>query len=205
MELAVVLAVIWAPLFAAGICDRIHPLDWTLETELYTLVLLIGETCLLLYIVWNRNGTLRPLGIRKTRWWAEVLWGVGIFLALRAAGWYLWALFKIFGWVEDAEETGRPEGLYAALLPLFLLAGAVFEELLVRGYLWDRLSRLTGRRTLALFLSSALFAAYHPYSLAECAIIFVDGLLLGTFFWMSRSLPRVVLGHWALNLWLYFA
>ncbi|MBI4612064.1 MAG: CPBP family intramembrane metalloprotease [Planctomycetes bacterium] len=206
VELAVVLAAIWVPLFAWSVIGRIDPQELTALSISGGLVWGVGMTALLVHLVWNRNGTLRPLGIRRTRWWAEALWAVPIFVLLVAANRSAWQLSRIFGWESLTWEKNLkpPRGLVAVLLPVYFLVSAAFEETFIRGYLWDRLRRTTRGKTRALLLSSAFFAAYHPYPPLDLAVIFVSGLVLGLFFMRFRSLPRLVLAHAGLNIWIMY-
>ena len=85
------------------------------------------------------------------------------------------------------------------VLPFALLVSAAFEEILIRGYLWNRLGRLTRHKGLALLLSATLFTAYHPYDLAGLVYIFAFGLVIGLFHWKGRSLPRLIVAHTLFN------
>jgi membrane protease YdiL (CAAX protease family) len=88
-------------------------------------------------------------------------------------------------------------------LPVFLLVGAGFEEVLLRGYIWNRLEQLT-RPECRLLVSSLLFASYHPHSIVQATDVFVGGVLFGAFYWRGRSVPRLVLAHFAINLATYY-
>jgi membrane protease YdiL (CAAX protease family) len=204
-ELAAALLLIWLPWFVLGITWHVGPRSSVLRKEFLCMALEAVDIALILW--WfRRNGeSWRSLGIRKVRWWTELLWSVGIY----AAEWMAWflldpILMDLLGPPSDTSTVGRPRGLLFWLLPFFLLLSAFFEELFFRGYLWIRLRRLTGGRLPALALSTLLFTVYHPYPSRDLVYIGVFGLVLGFFFWTSRSLPRLVLAHTWFNLSIYY-
>jgi len=201
VELAVVLIAVWLPMVVAGSIVRGEPRPETIVSELYGMASFGGVIALLLYFLWRNREPWRHVGLRRIRWWSELLWAALIYVAC----WIAYIL--ISRWAPLSYEPSqtaafptRPGTAYLVVLPFFLLISSVFEELLVRGYLWNRLQRLTGSKAVALVGSSLLFAAYHPYTLFELVYIFSFGLILGLFRWKGRSLPRLILAHTLFNL-----
>jgi hypothetical protein len=201
LELAVVLLVLWVPFFVTSLQSRPNPPPHTLESDVYLLCLDAGAIALILFLAWRNGESLRHFGLRRTRWWAELLWALLIYVTCWVAAAALFRVQSATGWRASAPAS-PPEprsALYNGLLPFFLLVSAFFEELLFRGYLWDRLRRLTKRPWLALGVTATLFTAYHPYSGWQMLNVFAFGLVLGLFHWKGRSLPRLVLAHAAFN------
>ena len=202
IEFGVVLTVAWLPLFVAGSMSRGEPQNRTVATELYGMLIEGGIIGLLLFFLWRNGESWRHVGLRRFRWWSEILWAILIY----AACWTSWIILGTWGRIllGDGPETRAPEDhpgtLYTVLLPLFLVVSAFFEELLVRGYLWNRLLRFTGNKGVALFGSALLFTAYHPYPLGDLVYIFTFGVVIGLFNWKARSLPRLILAHTLFNL-----
>jgi membrane protease YdiL (CAAX protease family) len=198
LELGLVLLVLWLPLFLAGFSAPRRSEPHSLFLELYGMAREAGGVALLLYVLWRNHESWRHIGLRRCRWWAELLWAGLIYVTC----WIWWfaldhVLSALFG---PATQTEASTPKSVALMVPALLVAAIFEEVFIRGYLWCRLLRLTGSKPLALAGSSLLFTAYHPYSLRELAYIFTFGLVQGLFYWQGRSLPRLILAHTAFNL-----
>jgi membrane protease YdiL (CAAX protease family) len=200
-ELGVVLIVVWLPLVVAGSVGRGEPRAQTIASELYGIATEVGVIGLLLYLLWRNREPWRHVGLRRVRWWSELLWAGVIYVAC----WVAWMLLTrwaalLYGPAPETTSPEKPGAAYLVALPLFLVISAAFEELFVRGYLWNRLQRLSGSKAVALVGSSLLFAAYHPYRVYELLYIFTFGLVLGLFQWKGRSLPRLILAHTLFNL-----
>lgn len=203
-DLVLVLGVVWFPLFALSLYWRLHPGPMSLALELGYMAFELAGIGLILFLMRRRGEPLRHVGLRRVRWWTELLWALAVYVACWGA-WMLLDLLPLEVLGPPSPPLERPSGLYAAVLPLFLLVGASFEELLFRGYVWTRLARMPGRKTAALFVATTLFTAWHPYPARDLVYVFVFGAVLALFFWKGRSLPRLVLAHAALNFAIYFA
>lgn len=102
-----------------------------------------------------------------------------------------------------ADGTGPAEWLWAALRLAWLLApAALWEELVFRGYLWRVAADTAGPRV-ALWATSAGFAAVHllnPGASAQSlTAVFLAGVLLGLVRQGTDSLPAAWLAHLAWN------
>lgn len=202
IESILVLGTVWLPLLIAGAMERGKPRSHNLQDDFLRIMFELGTIYLLFFLLWRNHESLRHICLRKTRWWSEILWAILIYISC----WISWIV--VGRWTSillgtpslDHEVRPAPERLYYILLPGFLLVSAFFEELLVRGYLWNRLRRLTGSPWVALLGSSALFTAYHPYRLRSLLYVFTFGVVIGIFRWTGRSLPRLVLAHALCNI-----
>lgn len=204
-ETGIVLLLFWVPPFLFSLAARSDPAPPpTLESEAYFFFVDLGRIALLVFLIWRNRETLQTLGFRRTRWWAELIWAFVVYCTMWSATMVLYSLFGTYGSDETAISRPQqpPEGFYAVVLPVFLLVAALFEEILYRGYLWNRIEQLTGRTWVALAFTSLLWAVAHPYSFLSVADIFLHGLVLGFFYWQQRSLPQLVIAHFAFNLFL---
>lgn len=108
--------------------------------------------------------------------------------------------------VEESEslktltDAFRAHGQTGFLLPIAILIGlapAVCEELLFRGFLQPRLTRLLGPGVGVLFASLA-FAAFH-IDPVHVVLVFPLGLWLGFLCYRSGSIFPAILGHFVNN------
>ncbi|WP_164102855.1 CPBP family glutamic-type intramembrane protease [Candidatus Laterigemmans baculatus] len=151
---------------------------------------------------------LLPEGPRRGLRLVRGRWPVWVWIAA-AAGTPLIGLLSsilVSGFATESEslqmftETFRAHGRSGFLLPIALLIGvapAVCEELLFRGYLQPRLTRLIPP-SIGVFLASALFAAFHLDPVHVIAV-FPLGLWLGFLSYRSGSLFPAMIGHFVNN------
>src|SRR6185369_7151975 len=79
-----------------------------------------------------------------------------------------------------------------------ILFGPIAEEVLFRGILYGTL-RSRWNAAGASFLSSALFAFLHFYSLQGFLTVFFFGLCTAFVYERTRSLPACIIGHGLVN------
>ncbi len=118
------------------------------------------------------------VGLCSDRWWATILCGV---VAIAAAYVSMLATVGVTALVYPAglEAMERNKETIAEsfpkLHPLLLCAVALFvgfyEELICRGFLLTRLRRATGSATLAVLVSSLIFAAPHAASQEAITVV----------------------------------
>jgi membrane protease YdiL (CAAX protease family) len=84
---------------------------------------------------------------------------------------------------------------------LALLANSFAEEIVMRGYMIDRLERLFGKSWLAILIASLLFGSYHVYQglLGAGSAVFI-GMVFGTWFVWTRRLGALIVAHTICNL-----
>jgi membrane protease YdiL (CAAX protease family) len=85
-----------------------------------------------------------------------------------------------------------------------LLLNSVMEELVWRGYVLQRLIRLGTSKTLAIVVSSALFASYHLYQGPNAVgEVFIWGMIYALAFRVIKSIWPLVIAHTAHNVLVY--
>jgi len=157
----------------------------------------------------------RALGFVRPRNWAlTVLWGVAVGIAFKLV--MKSVVMPLIGAppVNPAYHylEGNRAGLQCMLLPVLLGAG-FGEEVLFRGYLFERLGRLLGGSVAAtvatVVLTSVLFAAAHlaGQGLPGAEQALVTGLVFGALYAKTRALPFIMIVHAVFDLtalWLIF-
>lgn len=204
-EFVIVLLLLVAPSVVSGVSYLISPWESSprsLSGEVYGVMWNLGAIGLLFYFACGHGQNLRVLGLRPTRWWKELTWGVLILWAVWFSSNYAGVISLLVGLPlpPEGDAVVEPVSALTAILPVTLLVNAFFEEILFRAYLWNWLTHFTSRPVVSLFLCAGLFALGHTGSPAVLLGHFIFGLILGVFFWAGRSVPRVVLAHWAFNL-----
>lgn len=186
---------VWERASATGV----PPLREPLVVQVSYTAFYIGFAALLLFLIWQRSGSLEPAGLARLQWSRELSFGVVILAATACVYFITVAVANVAGlqsWRSDGPSPPGPGVFY----PVLLLAAAFHEEVLFRGYLIGRFETLAGRAAPAVLMSSLLFALGHVASPARSLELFGAGLLWGAVFASARRLPRLVFAHWAWNL-----
>lgn len=178
--------------------------------------LLLRMLVLVLVCTWflSRNGERwADVGLRRPkRWWPMPLLVIGGFtLLLLVAGWMYTVLLPALGAQpptvrsSDAISGNIGEYLFWAL-PVAWGSAAFGEEMVVRGFILDRLAKLIGsHRTAALLFAvlvqSVLFGALHMHQGVGGALITgLAGLILGLVWLASgRNLWASIILHGLIN------
>src|SRR6185503_9412864 len=150
----------------------------------------------------------RDLGfVCPRRWPLTVLAGVAVGVAFKLAMKSI--VMPLLGAPPVNQAYHYVEGNSAAFhkLVVTILVGAAFgEEVLFRGYLFERLGRLLGRGRAAsvtgVVVTSGLFAAAHygGQGLPGVEQALVTGLVFGGVYARTRALPFVMIVHGAFDL-----
>ena len=160
---------------------------------------------------WRSLGLMMPTGVRE--------WGVTLGLALLTVvsvivfmAFILAPVSAYFGWVAPPEAPdrfvfllGKPYLFFAYLVGVVWFGAALGEELLMRGFVLNRLADLFGQGrlgwTLAMLIHAIFFGLLHIYQgvpgmvgTGVVALIFAGIYLIG-----KRRLLPVIIGHGMIN------
>lgn len=158
---------------------------------------------LVVYFVWSEGEPAESIGWRRDGRGREALLGVLWFVpALLGLG-LLQSLLAALGLPPPTPPPAAliPAGAGEYVLGMVLLVVvAVTEETLFRGFLITRLLALSGSRTAALALSTAIFAVGHGYQGATGVIaVACLGLLYGLIYLWRGSLVAPTVMHFLQN------
>jgi membrane protease YdiL (CAAX protease family) len=108
--------------------------------------------------------------------------------------------------VAAFEPIPDPTALDHGMTVVAEVLNGIAEETAMRAYLLMRLRAATGSWAVAIFGSSAIFAAYHShYDAFGISCVFVFGLLFTASWLATKNLWVVALAHALCNLWLEYA
>lgn len=204
-DIIIIIAVSSAAYFAEVAAREAGYLKMGADSQGFTAVLAGAATALLLVIV--RGQHFRDIGFRRPRRWATVpLWAIGIMTAYFAAQ----ALAPIL--ISSFMELPRPDfsryghvyqNLPAALTMALVLpfTASIPEEIIYRGFLFDRLTSIFGSgvlgSTLTVLAAALIFGAIHfQWGLGGVLVTSIMGLVWGVAFLLcGRNLWIVIIAH----------
>lgn len=146
-----------APLDAAAVWDVLYRvLDVAFDLALVALVL---------YLLWEPGrGALRRLGLDFSRFGGDAGRGILLVAAIGIPGLALYAAGRLAGVTVAVEASpGALDWWTVPLLVLSALRAGLIEEVIVIGYLGDRLSRLGWGPWRIIVAAALLRGAYHAY------------------------------------------
>jgi uncharacterized protein len=153
------------------------------------------------YFVWSaRRPHLGRLGLVRPRG-ADAAWGLGLAVVIGAGGIGVYLGARALGLSVAVDPGGLAS--YWWTVPVLLLSAlraAVQEELVVLGFLYDRLAALGWNRWLIIVSAAVVRGSYHLY---QGWGGFVGNLVMGLIFgWLYTRLKRVlpfVIAHFVID------
>ena len=159
--------------------------------------------------------SLRHIGLRRpARWWTAPLWVLAIFAAYIAAQILIPPLVSLVADLPPP-DLSRYDNLYGNLPAVLLFAAivpltaSIPEEIIYRGFLMDRLSRILGANpvlgagpgnaVLTVLVQGVIFGAAHfQWGAGGMVLTTIMGIVWGTAFLLcGRNLWIVILAHTA--------
>ncbi|MFC7375222.1 CPBP family intramembrane glutamic endopeptidase [Brachybacterium sp. GCM10030267] len=148
---------------------------------------------------------LRELGMDLGRWSRDLAWGVALTAGIGLPGLVIYYVGRALGATVEVIPAALDTHWWTVpVLVLHAVKNAVLEEVIMVGYLFDRLERLgwSSRRTIV--VSALVRGAYHTYQgigpgLANLAM----GLVFGEFYRRTRRTMPLVIAHTLLDVFAF--
>ena len=133
----------------------------------------------------------------KTPRWTTLLWGFAAFLLIYLAQPLGMFLLRVVGGALPSDAIQKLMNVPLWLLALTVLRAGVCEEVLFRGYAFERLSALTGSRVLGAIVPALVFMIGHMEAYGIKYLMFlipVTTILTGLYVW-RRDLWANIVAH----------
>jgi hypothetical protein len=160
-----------------------------------------------LALVFVRGGSLRELGfVRPERWWTVPIWVIGILVAYVAAQVLVPMLVGRFMELPepDLSRYDAIRGNLSAAIAMALilpLTASIPEEIIYRGFLMNRLTRIFGAglggAALTVLVQAVLFGVVHfQWGIGGIIVTTIMGAVWGTAFLLcGRNLWIMIIAH----------
>ena len=186
-------------LINGALADR----EWLdLTYQLLSVVFGLAPVALVLYLLWQSTGQpFKSIGFTLDSPGSWISRGFMLAAAIGIPGLGLYVVSRMLGWSSKIVPAELPSYWWA--IPILLMAAvraALLEEVLVVGYLFDRLNRLGVPQKFHILISASLRGGYHLY---QGFGGFIGNLVMGLVFgWAYKKWGRVmplVFAHFILD------
>ena len=174
---------------------KLIPFDLvTMELSMWLLLLMI-----LFWIYFVEKKTIASIGWKKPSY-KTVLAGIGIGVLLFIVFGLSNAAIQAMGFVlnQDVAKTYADQP-FGFLLLVALRAGVV-EEVLYRGYAFERIFTLTKSKWLAVFIPLIMFMLAHiSWGMGHLLFVFIAGGLFALIYLLKRNLLLLIIAHFTVD------
>ncbi|HSE42136.1 MAG TPA: type II CAAX endopeptidase family protein [Acidobacteriota bacterium] len=156
---------------------------------------------LLLLIIKGEKLGLDSIGLHNRNWGKSVLWGfIGALIAFAALA-ILLLIFSQFGIkFGEGEEGARYKNVSLWVITIMVLRAGIVEEVCYRGYVIERLEKMTGNWIVYFLIPLILFAVFHYRQGTPGVIIaFVAGAILAVLYLKRRDLKANIITHFIVD------
>ena len=160
--------------------------------------LLFLTAALLGWIIRQEGLTLASVGLHPEKIGRSILWALVAVIVSFGLLFVCFWVFQQIGWTFG--ESTAFDKLSMWTISLIVLRAGMLEELFFRGYIIERLQKLTGNRYIAALASLIPFALFH-YSQGWPGIVvaFVIGGVLTIFYVWQRDLKSTMIAHFLID------
>jgi membrane protease YdiL (CAAX protease family) len=156
---------------------------------------------LLLLIVKGEKLGLDSIGLHNHHWGKSILWGLlGVVIAAAALALLLFIFSKVGIKFGEGGESARYKNVSLWVISLMVLRAGVVEEICYRGYVIERLEKMTGNWVVYFLIPLILFGLFHyRQGLGGIIISFVAGAILAVLYLKRRDLKANIITHFLVD------
>jgi membrane protease YdiL (CAAX protease family) len=156
---------------------------------------------LLLLITKGEKLGLDSIGLHNRNWGKSILWGlIGTVIAIAALAILLFIFSKVGIKFGEGGESDRYKNVSLWVMTLMVLRAGIVEEICYRGYVIERLEKLTGNWFVYFLLPLILFGLFHyKQGIGGIIISFVAGAILAVLYIKRRDLKANIITHFLVD------
>lgn len=156
------------------------------------------------FLVWILRGEREPLssiGLHGRHWGRSILWGLaGMAVSFLVGALLLFVFSKAGIAFGQGEEARKFDQVSPWVILVMVFRAGIAEEVFYRGYLMERLSRVSRHWTVYFLLPLVLFALWHyRQGLGGIIISFCLGAVLAAMYWKKRDLKANIIAHFLVD------
>jgi CAAX protease family protein len=156
---------------------------------------------LILLILKGEKLRLDSIGLHARNWGKSILWGlIGVLIAGAALAILLFIFSKVGISFGHGPDVGRYENVSLWVMFVMVLRAGIVEEICYRGYLIERLEKISGNWIVYFLIPLILFALFHyRQGIGGVIISFVAGAILALLYLKRRDLKANIITHFLVD------
>jgi membrane protease YdiL (CAAX protease family) len=156
---------------------------------------------LLLLIIQGEKLGLDSIGLHNRNWGKSILWGfLGAVIAAAALAILLFIFSKVGIKFGQGSDVSRYKNVSLWVMSLMVLRAGIVEEICYRGYVIERLEKMTGNWIIYFLIPLILFALFHyRQGIGGIIISFVAGAILAVLYLKRRDLKANIITHFLVD------
>jgi membrane protease YdiL (CAAX protease family) len=156
---------------------------------------------LLLLIVKGEKLGLDSIGLHNQNWGKSILWGLlGLIISAAALAILLFIFSKVGIEFGEGSEIARYKNISLWVMLLMVLRAGIVEEICYRGYVIERLQKISGNWIVYFLLPLILFGLFHfRQGIGGIIISFVAGAILAILYIKRRDLKANIITHFLVD------
>jgi membrane protease YdiL (CAAX protease family) len=161
---------------------------------------LLGALLILIIVKVEKLGP-GSIGLHNRHWGKSLLWSLGLLLGCGIALVGCIALLQLLGISFGSGEAAQKyDQISLGVMALMVLRAGVIEELFYRGYIIERMEKLTGHWVAFILIPTLLFGLFHyKQGVGGILVSFVLGLIFAMYYWKTRDLKVTITAHFLVD------
>jgi membrane protease YdiL (CAAX protease family) len=158
-------------------------------------------TGVLIWIIYSGEKLdLGSIGLHSRHWGKSLLLSLIIVILSFALTVLCMVIFKALDIPFGGGGGGRYDNVSPAAMTLIMLRAGVVEEICYRGYLMERLEKISGSWLVFFLLPAVVFGLLHyKQGVGGIIVAFLLGLLISYFYWKKRDLKANIIAHFTVD------
>jgi membrane protease YdiL (CAAX protease family) len=158
-------------------------------------------TILILLILKGERLRLDSIGLHSRNWGKSILWGLlGLFIAGAALAILLFIFSKVGISFGQGEDVGRYKNISLWVMFVMVLRAGIVEEICYRGYVIERLQKISDNWIVYFLIPLILFGLFHyRQGIGGIIISFVAGAILAVLYIKRRDLKANIITHFLVD------
>lgn len=171
---------------------------FVLEKELS--VFAVAGILILLILKGEKLG-LDSIGLHSRNWGKSILWGfLGAVIVAGALAILLFIFSKVGISFGHGSDIGRYKNVSLWVMSFMVLRAGIVEEICYRGYVIERLQKITGNWLVYFLIPLIIFGAFHyRQGIGGIIISFVAGAILAVLYLKRRDLKANIIAHFLVD------
>ncbi len=154
---------------------------------------------LLLIVIKGEKLDLQSIGLHNRNWGKSILWSFLLLLMFFALVAGCLGLFQLTG-ISFGQGDHKYENISLWVMTLMMLRASIMEEVLYRGFIMERLGKMSDSWIIYLLIPSIIFGLLHyNQGIGGMIIATVSGMLFSAFYWKKRDLKINVMAHFMVD------